>query len=162
VKLIEPNGLIYGVGQDFPMFYVTYNDCLQFIQKLNEITKQTFRLPTEAEWEFAARGGNNAKATKFAGSDKLDEVGWFNENSENFTHLVRQKLPNELGLYDMSGNVWEWCQDWYAPYIASPQTDPIGPQSAVSRVVRGGCFFAGATKNRVSYRYCYSPTYSNH
>lgn len=157
----EPNGLIYGVGQDFPMFYVTYNDCLQFIQKLNEITKQTFRLPTEAEWEFAARGGNNAKATKFAGSDKLDEVGWFNENSENFTHLVRQKLPNELGLYDMSGNVWEWCQDWYAPYIASPQTDPIGPQSAVSRVVRGGCFFAGATKNRVSYRYCYSPTYSS-
>ena len=111
-----------------------------------------FRLPTEAEWEYAARGGDRSKGYKYAGSGNLDEVGWYGGNSGKHTHPVGEKKPNELGLYDMSGNVWEWCQDWYGDYTDEAQTNPTGPQSGGVRVLRGGSSWLNARFCRVSYR----------
>ena len=101
----------YGLGDSNPAYYVSWNDCQAFITKLNALTGATFRLPTEAEWEFAAKGGNKRQGYNYAGSDAIDDVAWYSDNSSNMTHEVATKAPNELGLYDMSGNVWEWCQD---------------------------------------------------
>ena len=111
-----------------------------------------FRLPTEAEWEYSARGGNRSKGYKYAGSDNLDEVGWYRDNSGRHKHPVGEKKPNELGLYDMTGNVWEWCQDWYGKYSSEAQTNPTGPQFGGSRVLRGGSRWIRAGYCRVSYR----------
>ena len=137
---------------DCPVAYVSWNDCQEFIEKLNARTGMRFRLPTEAEWEYAARGGDRSKGYKYAGGDNLDEVGWFIDNSGNLTHPVGEKKPNELGLYDMSGNVWEWCQDWRGAYSSEAQKNPAGPQSGRGRVLRGGSFWSGAGNCRVSYR----------
>ena len=118
-----------------------------------------FRLPTEAEWEFAARGGKKSRNFKYAGSDNLDEVAWYEDNRNSRTHPVCQKESNELGLYDMSGNVWEWCWDWYGSYPSSPQSNPLGASSGSDRVGRGGSwgdYFAGC---RVSCRSNYAPDY---
>lgn len=121
-----------------PVESVSWNDCQEFITKLNVLTGQTFRLPTEAEWEFAARGGNQSRHCQFSGSDDFKEVAWYVMNSGHATHDVATKQPNELGLYDMSGNVWEWCEDWYGLYDVSEKTDPTGPTTGVYRIARGG------------------------
>ena len=125
-----------------PVENVSWNECQEFIRKLNRFTGKKFRLPTEAEWEFAARGGNKSKGYKFSGSDKWSEVGFCN-HVMRVPRPVRSKKPNELGIYDMTGNVWEMCNDWYAPYTSSPQVNPKGPASGTGVVFRGGAFDNG-------------------
>ena len=140
-------------GDNRPVEMVSWNACQEFITKLNALTGRTFRLPTEAEWEFAARGGSFSKSYKYAGSDDIGDVAWYGYNSNDMTHYVATKSPNELGLYDMSGNVYEWCQDWYGSYSSSAQTDPTGPESSSNRVVyRGGSYDNNAKCSRVSFR----------
>ena len=142
-------------GGDYPVEHVSWDDCQEFIGKLNARTGMQFRLPTEAEWEYSARGGNRSKGYKYAGSNNLDEVGWYGDNSDEHTHPVGRKKPNELGLYDMSGNVVEWCQDWYGDYTEESQTNPVGPQSGKwgYRVLRGGSSWGNARYCRVSNRF---------
>ena len=121
-----------------PVERVTWSDCQKFIKKLNLLTGRHFRLPTEAEWEYAARGGNRSKGYIYAGSDIIGKVAWYINNSNNKAQTVKQKYPNELGIYDMSGNVWEWCQDWYGDYSSDAQINPQGSSSGSARVIRGG------------------------
>ncbi|MCI6822799.1 MAG: SUMF1/EgtB/PvdO family nonheme iron enzyme [Bacteroidales bacterium] len=139
-------------GPTLPVYYVSWNDCQEFISKLNRLTGGRFRLPTEAEWEYAARGGNKSRGYKYSGSDDLDIVAWYDDNSGNKVHPVASKLPNELGLYDMSGNMYEWCSDRYGDYSSSPQTNPSGPSSGSNRVVRGGCYFSDESYSRSANR----------
>jgi len=124
-----------------PVENVSWNDVQEYIRKLNSQTGKTYRLPTEAEWEYAARGGNRSKGTTYSGSNAIKEVGWYDGNSRSQTHPVGLKGSNELGLYDMSGNVWEWCSDWYGTYSSSFQRNPQGAASGQFRVLRGGCWF---------------------
>ncbi|MEZ4776763.1 MAG: SUMF1/EgtB/PvdO family nonheme iron enzyme [Bacteroidia bacterium] len=142
---------------DCPVESVSWNDAKKFLTKFNELTGLDFRLPTEAEWEYAARGGRLSKGFKYAGSTDPKEAGWFDKNAKGKTHPVGQKIPNELGIYDMSGNVWEWCQDWYGPYAEQPQSDPTGPETGVFRVVRGGSWSSSAGSLRVSGRSLFGP-----
>lgn len=128
----------YFEGDDLPVEQVSWDDCQEFIRKLNSLTGQNFRLPTEAEWEFACRGGNNSRGYKYSGSNYIDNVAWYDGNSGDKTHPVATKSPNELGIYDMSGNVWEWCADWYGDYSSGRQTNPKGPYGGSIRVDRGG------------------------
>ena len=142
-----------------PVERVTWNNCQTFITKLNEMTGQNFRMPTEAEWEFAARGGNKSQGYKYAGSNDVNEVAWNMNNSSSKTHPVAQKLPNELGLYDMSGNVLEWCSDWYGSYNSvNTQNNPTGPSSGTNRVTRGGYYSNATELCRVTARWKDSPT----
>ena len=127
-------------GDNLPVTNVSWDDCIAFIHKLNEITRKKFRLPTEAEWEYASRGGNKAKGFKYAGSDRADFVSWTLWNSNDRIHEIGSKQPNELGLYDMCGNVWEWCQDYYGAYVKTSKENPCGPSNGSSRVIRGGCY----------------------
>ncbi len=126
-------------GDDLPVVNVGWYEAQNFIIKLNRMTGLKFRLLTEAEWEFAARGGTMSKGYKFSGSNNLYEVGWYDRNSNEKMQPVGTLLPNELGIYDMSGNVWEWCQDWYGKYSSKAVRNPKGPSSGVSHVYRGGC-----------------------
>ena len=139
-------------GDNLPVEKVSWDDIQEFIKKLNAKTGKKFRLPTEAEWEYAARGGNKSKGYKYSGSNKLKNVAWYDHNSDNMTHPVGQKRPNELGIYDMSGNVWEWCQDWYGDYSSSSQTNPTGPSIGSYHVLRGGSWLGSAWSCRVSCR----------
>ena len=148
-------------GDDCPVENVSWNDCQAFINKLNQLTSKRFRLPTEAEWEYAARGGRdvarnvlagNVQQTKYAGSNALDEVAWYGGNRDGKTHTVGTKKPNALGVYDMSGNVWEWCNDWYGAYSNKAVTNPQGAKSGFGRVVRGGSWSNSGYYNRVSDR----------
>lgn len=148
-------------GAKRPVERVSWTDCQEFIRKLNTMTGKRFRLPTEAEWEYAARGGIKSSGYKYAGSDNLDRVAWYESNSGNATHDIGQKSPNELGLYDMSGNVWEWCQDRYGGYSSNSQTNPSGPSSGSIRVFRGGGWFSNAWGCRVSFRSYDSPGFTN-
>ena len=141
-----------------PVEEVSWDDCQIFISKLNSLTGKRYRLPTEAEWEYAARGGNRSRGYKYSGSDNLGSVTWYTDNSGSTTHPVGQKSPNELGLYDMSGNVWEWCYDWYGSYSSGSQTNPTGSSSGSNRVYRGGGWFDNARFCRVSYRYSFTPS----
>ena len=146
-----------GRGNDYPAYRVSWNDIQEFVTKLNRFTGKQFRLPTEAEWEYAARGGKRSNGYKYAGSSNIGSVAWYTDNSGSKTHPVKGKNPNELGLYDMSGNVWEWCQDWYDSYSNSTQTNPIGPSNGSFRVLRGGSWYNSARSCRVSCRYCSGP-----
>ena len=158
----------YGCTENLqrPVEGISWNDCQLFIIKLNQMTGKQFRLPTEAEWEFAARGGNKSKGYKYAGNNTIGNVAWYYDNSGVYnssnpdfgTHTVSTKLPNELGLYDMSGNVWEFCQDWYGIYSSYAQTNPTGPTSGSQRVSRGGSWLQNAESCRVSARSCWYPT----
>ena len=139
-------------GPRKPVECVSWNDCQEFIRKLNDLTGMNFKLPTEAQWEFAARGGNKSRGYKYSGSDTIDDVGWYEENSGGMTHEVGTKSPNELGLYDMTGNVWELCSDRFGSYPSSSQTDPSGPGDGSNRVTRGGFWKFNARSCRVSYR----------
>ncbi len=145
---------------ELPVEYVSWNDCQTFISALNNLTGRTFALPTEAQWEYAARGGRKSQGYKYSGSNTIGDVAWYSGNASSKTHAVKSKQPNELGLYDMSGNVWEWCSDWYASYSSAAATDPTGPSSGSYRVLRGGSWRDCATLCRVSGRYYDSPSYA--
>lgn len=142
----------YFTGDSNPVEKVSWHDAQAFCQELSNLTDKTYILPTEAQWEYAARGGNKSRKNKYSGSFAIDAVAWYTSNSGSKTHLVGQKRANELGIYDMSGNVWEWCSDWYGRYSSSPQTSPTGPSSGQYRVLRGGSWFNDASYCRVSYR----------
>lgn len=147
-------------GDNLPVENVSWDDCQVFIQKLNQLTGKQFRLPTEAEWEYAARGGRKSQGYKYTGDDYIGSVAWYSGNSGYETHPVATKQANELGIYDMSGNVWEWCSDWFGGYQSSSQSDPQGPSSGSRRVYRGGCsIFAWGC--RVSFRDCNTPDFCN-
>ena len=168
---IKGNNPSYFNGDNLPVGNVSWYDSVEYCNALSRhyglkecylINGTTvsllnggrggFRLPTEAEWEFAARGGKKSRNFKYAGSDHLDEVAWYDGNSNSKTHPVCQKKSNELGLYDMSGNVWEWCWDWYDSYPSSPQSNPLGASSGARRVRRGGSWNYDFARCRVSYR----------
>ena len=168
----------WGQGNTYPAYFVSWEDCQEFIRKLNKLTNNTFRLPTEAEWEYAARGGNKSQNYKFAGSNNIDDVAWFWQNSGDSyltgnhdwdiiknnnckSHPVKTKSPNTLGIYDMSGNVYEWCQDWYGEYNSSAQANPTGPSSGSYRVYRGGSWDILAWQCRISFRQYYTPDLIN-
>lgn len=139
-------------GDSLPVENVTWDEVQIFLQRLNAQTGMNYRLPTEAEWEYAARGGQQSRQTQYAGGVNLEDVAWCNLNSENQTHPVGTKQPNELGLYDMSGNVWEWCSDYYGPYSSENATNPKGPAKGSSRVLKGGCYASINRQERVSIR----------
>ena len=136
-KAVMGSNPSYYKGDNLPVEMVSWNMCQEFLDKLNRITGKNFRLPTEAEWEYAARGGKKSRGYRYSGSNSLPDVAWYAENSKGKTHHVGIKQPNELGFYDMSGNVSEWCQDRYGDYSSSAQTNPNGPENGVSRVYRG-------------------------
>ena len=154
----NPSNFIFR-GSKRPVEQVSWNDCQEFISKLNAKTGMHFHLPTEAQWEYAARGGNRSQHYKYAGSSVIESVAWFDDNSGSQTHDVGTKAPNELGLYDMSGNVSEWCYDWYGRYSGESQTNPAGPASGSYRVNRGGFWFCNASGCRVSNRGNCTPDY---
>ena len=144
-------------GDNLPVENVSWDDCQKFISKLNSITGKNFRLPTEAEWEYAARGGKKSRGYQYSGSNNISDVAWYEDNSGRKTHAVGTKQANELGIYDMSGNVYEWCQDWKGSYSKSSQTNPTGANSGSYRVLRGGGLVYGAWFCRSSFRCCDSP-----
>ena len=141
----------YGLGDNFPVYYVLRDEALAFVQRLSELTGLEFSLPTEAQWEYAARGGQKSQATRYSGSANADQVAWHVQNSGYTSHEVGKKQPNELGLYDMSGNVWEWCADSYNTYISSEMTDPLIDGHA-ERVLRGGSWCYMTDRCRVTTR----------
>ncbi|MDP6133965.1 MAG: SUMF1/EgtB/PvdO family nonheme iron enzyme, partial [Candidatus Marinimicrobia bacterium] len=140
-----------------PVIYVDWQDAFDYCEWMSKTTGKTYRLPTEAEWEYAARGGSKSKGYTYSGGNNLYAVAWYDNNSRDKTHPVAQKQPNELGLYDMSGNVYEWCSDWYGDYSSSPQTDPQGSNSEEYRVLRGGGWLHHDSGCRVAFRLGYSP-----
>ena len=156
-KAVMGNNPSYNKEDKLPVENVSWNDVQEFIKKLNDQTGQNYRLPTEAEWEYAARGGQNSKGYKFSGSNNINDVAWIENNSQNQTHSVGTKFSNELGIYDMTGNVSEWCSDFLGNYTSSAQTKPTGPSSGSYRVLRGGSWSCGADYCRVSFRSWYYP-----
>lgn len=144
----------FKIGKDSPVETISWDDCQDFCRKLGG----GFRLPTEAEWEFAARGGKKSKGFIYSGGDNLDEVGWYDKNSGNKTHSVGQMKANELGLHDMSGNVWEWCSDWHGEYLTGLTINPTGIISGSDRMGRGGCWFNSIWFARSAYRFWSTPS----
>ena len=146
-------------GDNLPVEKVSWNDCQEFISKLNSLTGRKFRLPTEAEWEYAARGGKKRRGYQYSGSSNITDVAWYDGNSGSKPHPVGTKQANELGIYDMSGNVYEWCLDWYGSYSSSSQTNPTGADSGSNRVYRGGSWYDYAWSCRLSNRYFNTPDF---
>jgi formylglycine-generating enzyme required for sulfatase activity len=144
-KAVMGNNPSHFKGDDLPVEAVSHDDIQEFLRKLNHLTGKTYRLPTEAQWEFAARGGNKSNGFKYSGSNNLKDVAWYDENSGGKTHSVGKLAANELGIYDMSGNVCEWCSDWYGSYSSAAVTKPTGAANGSCRVYRGGswCNFPG-------------------
>lgn len=154
----NPDWPFRGVGPDYPMYYVSWDEAMEFCRLLSNKTGRTYTLPTEAQWEYAARGGNKNEGAKYAGSNMIDAVAWYTDNSGSSTHIVGSKRANALGIYDMSGNVWEWCKDWYASsYVSYDTNNPVGPSSGSDRVIRGGSWYNNASRCRVAYRSNSSP-----
>lgn len=154
-KTVMEDNPAFFEGDDYPVESVNWIDVQKFISKLNELTGKNFRLPTEAEWEYAARGGKRSRGFKYSGSDSLYDVGWFRDNSDKkITHPIGLLKGNELEIYDISGNVWEWCSDYYSStyYSESPDQNPQGPFSGTCRVFRGGSWYYDANHSRISYR----------
>ena len=145
-------------GDDYPVERVSWNEVQTFISKLNAATGKNYRLPTEAEWEYAARGGNRSREYVYSGGNNVDSVAWHSGNSGGRTRPVAAKAPNELGIFDMSGNVWEWCSDVYEIYPSVAQTDPQGPSDGKYRVYRGGGWGNAAGYCRITSRYFYVPS----
>lgn len=142
-----------GIGPDYPMYCVSWDEAMEFCRLLSNKTGRTYTLPTEAQWEYAARGGNKNEGAKYAGSNMLDAVAWYSDISNGITHIVGSKRANALGIYDMSGNVWEWCKDWYASsYVSYDTNNPVGPSSGSARVRRGGSWYFSASDCRVAGR----------
>jgi formylglycine-generating enzyme required for sulfatase activity len=140
-------------GDDLPVENVrSWDDAQMFIERLNAATGKQYRLPTEAEWEYAARGGNKNKGYKYSGSNRVKNVAWMITNGDLTPHPVGTKQANELGIYDMTGNVWEWCSDWYGGYSASAQNNPTGASSGSARVSRGGSWGNSEGRCRVAHR----------
>ena len=137
-----------------PIDRVSWDDAQRFIETLNKLSGKKYALPTEAEWEYAAKGGPKTQGYRYSGSDNIDDVAWHTGNSNRQPHPVGEKAPNELGLYDMSGNMWEWCQDWYDKnyYELQERNNPIGPVSGSGRVRRGGSWFTQAANCKTSTR----------
>ena len=149
------------VGDDLPVESVSWDDIQSFLQKLNSKTKKQYRLPTIAEWEFAARGGNSSNNYTYSGSNNINDVAWYTENSSYKTHIRGGKQANELGIYDMTGNVWEWCSDWYETYSASPVQNPTGPTEGFVREYRGGSWVFNPDYCRVAFRGSHAPAFRN-
>lgn len=150
----------YGKGDNYPANFTSYEQAKLFIERLNEYSGMQFRMPTEAEWEYATCGGKYSQSTSytFSGSNDVNEVAWHRDNAGGTMHPVAKLKPNELGLHDMSGNVWEWCSDWYGNYPSESLTNPTGPSTGTKRVVRGGSFTYEAVYSRCKTRNCLSET----
>lgn len=157
----DPEELYFVGCPECPVEGVSWNDIQQFLERLNAKTGQNFRLPTEAEWEYAAQGGAKSNGYHFSGSSEINDVAWYDKNSSGGVQPVGQKAPNELEIYDMTGNVREWCNDWYARwyYENSAQKNPEGPPSGSSRVARGGSWSNYSKYCRIANRFCYGPDY---
>lgn len=147
----------YGLGSDYPMYYVSYDDCVAFVMALNQLTGEAFRLPTEAEWEYAAR--ECTSSTLYSGANGIGGVAWYKDNSSGTAQPVAQKKANALGLHDMCGNVAEWCMDWFELYSSAASTNPLGPASGELKVFRGGSWADKAIDCRVSCRTAWQPDY---
>ena len=152
----------YFKGDNLPVEVVSWDTCQVFINKLNSMTGRKFRLPTEAEWEYAARGGKKSRGYQYSGSSNISDVAWYVDNSDYETHPVGTKQGNELGIYDMTGNVLEWCQDWIGLYSSSSQANPTGAVSGPDRVLRGGSWHNNAWCCRLPFRQYYYLGYSSH
>lgn len=146
------SGCRWNMGAQYPAYCISWDDVQEFITKLNVQTNRAFRMPTEAEWEFAARGGIKSKGYQYSGSNAIGGVGWYTNNSDQNVHPVKMKSSNEIGLYDMSGNVWELCSDWYGSYSSNAQTNPTGPANGTYRIIRGGDWGLSAWYSRVAGR----------
>ena len=160
-EIVMGNNPSHFKGTKRPVENVSWNDCQEFISKLNALTGMNFRLPTEAEWEFVANDPLSFWRYKYAGGNNIVSVAWYKENSDGMTHPVGQKSPNDYGIYDMSGNVWEWCNDYWGKYSTSFQVNPKGPTSSKYRVIRGGSWRNQDSSCRVTYRFYNLPYYKD-
>jgi formylglycine-generating enzyme required for sulfatase activity len=162
----QPNAT-YGKGDNYPMYSVSHNQIQSFLTALNQRTGKNYRLPTEAEWEYAAKGGQKSRNYEFSGSNTIGNVAWYRDNIPSQsqgttgygTHPVGTKAPNELGIYDMTGNVSEWCSDWFDVYSSASQTNPTGATSGTKRVYRGGNWISSTADSHVSLRTYHEPNY---
>jgi formylglycine-generating enzyme required for sulfatase activity len=159
--IMKDNPSSYCRSDDFPVEMVSHLEALDFIDTLNKLSGLSFRLPTEAEWEYSARGGEKSCSHKYSGSSDANEVAWTSNNSYGKTHVVKLKYSNELGLFDMSGNVWEWVSDWYGKYTAAPQNDPRGASFGSEKVIRGGSWAGSPDFCRNAIRHRYSPDFKS-